>query len=137
MLIFRYIDAIFFPWSLTSDFLYFHVTDDSSELCYLATAERQNKYSEVNPMENEVFKITDFRKKYYLSEFQLFDGEEFITFNIVDINTERNEITVAVTDRGKISVITYDLKRDGDRFYFEYGVMCDKIKVDDFEEADE
>jgi hypothetical protein len=103
----------------------------------LATAERQNKYSEVNPMENEVFKITDFRKKYYLSEFQLFDGEEFITFNIVDINTERNEITVAVTNRGKISVITYDLKLDGDRFYFEYGVMYDKIKVDDFEEADE
>ncbi|MFA6780406.1 MAG: hypothetical protein WCU80_11605 [Paludibacteraceae bacterium] len=88
-------------------------------------------------MENKVSKITDFRKKYYLSEFQLFDGEDFITFNIVDINTERNEITVAVTDRGKISVITYDLKRDGDRFYFEYGVMCDKIKVDDFEEADE
>ena len=50
---------------------------------------------------------------------------------------ERNDITVAVTDRGKISVITYDLKSDGDRFYFEYGVMCDKIKVDDFEEADE
>jgi hypothetical protein len=88
-------------------------------------------------MENEVSKITDFRKKYYLSEFQLFDGEEFITFNIVDINTERNEITVAVTDRGKISVITYDLRRDGDRFYFEYGVMCDKIKVDDFEEVNE
>jgi hypothetical protein len=67
-------------------------------------------------MENEVSKITDFRKKYYLSEFQLYDGEDFITFNIVDINTERNEITVAVTDRGKISVITYDLRRNGDRF---------------------
>lgn len=59
-------------------------------------------------MKNEVSKITDFRKKYYLSEFQLYDGEEFITFNIVDINTERKEITVAVTDRGKISVISYD-----------------------------
>ena len=88
-------------------------------------------------MENEVFKITDFRKKYYLSEFQLFDGEEFITFNIVDINTERNEITVAVTNRGKISVITYALKRNGDRFYFEYGVMCDSINVDDFAEVNE
>jgi hypothetical protein len=88
-------------------------------------------------MENEVFKSDEFRKKYYLSEFQLFDGEEFITFNIVDINTERNEITVAVTDRGKISVITYDLRRDGDRFYFEYGVMCDSINVDDFTEVNE
>lgn len=55
-------------------------------------------------MENEVFKSDVFRKKYYLSEFQLFDGVELIIFNIVDINTEGNEITVAVTDRGKISV---------------------------------
>jgi len=39
----------------------------------------------VNPMENEVFKITDFRKKYYLSEFQLFDGEDFITFIVHSI----------------------------------------------------
>ncbi len=88
-------------------------------------------------MGNKVSKITDFRKKYYLSEFQLYDGEEFITFNIVDLSTERNEITVAVTNRGKISVITYDLKRDGDRFYFEYGIMCDSINVDDFEEVNE
>ena len=68
-------------------------------------------------MENKVFKSDEFRKKYYLSEFQFYDGEEFITFNIVDINTERKEITVAVTNRGKISVITYDLKSDGGRLF--------------------
>jgi hypothetical protein len=48
-------------------------------------------------MEKEVSKIPE-SKKYYLSEFKLFDGEEFVTFNIVDINTEKKEITVAVTD---------------------------------------
>lgn len=63
-------------------------------------------------MENEVFKSDDFRKKLYLSEFEFFDGDEFITFNIVDINTDRNLITVAVTNQGKISVITYDLLTD-------------------------
>lgn len=88
-------------------------------------------------MENEVIKTDEFRKKYYLSEFQLFDGEEFITFNIVDINTERKEITVAVTNRGKISVITYNLLLDGDRFYFEYGVYDEEVDIEDFDNMEE
>jgi hypothetical protein len=87
-------------------------------------------------MENEVFKSDEFRKRYYLYEFQFYDGEEFITFNIVDINTERNEITVAVTDRGKISVITYDLLTDGNRFYFEYGPAYEQIDIDNFDQVD-
>ena len=37
-------------------------------------------------------------KKYYLSEFQLYDGEVFITFNIVAIDTSKNEITVAISN---------------------------------------
>jgi len=88
-------------------------------------------------MENEVIKSDEFRKKYYLSEFQLFDGEEFITLNIVDINTERKEITVAVTNRGKISVVTYELLSDGDRFYFEYGVYEEQLDIDEFESLEE
>ncbi len=36
-------------------------------------------------------------RKYYLSEFELYDGEAFITFNIVSINTEKREIVVAFT----------------------------------------
>ena len=50
-------------------------------------------------------------RKYYLSEFELYDGEAFITFNIVSIDTENREIVVAVTDRGKISVVTYNFRR--------------------------
>ena len=75
-------------------------------------------------------------KKYYLKEFEYFDGECFITFNIVSINFERKTIEVAVTDRGKISVIEYDLRQDvkGD-FYFEFGPSYERIAVDDFEEV--
>ncbi len=40
----------------------------------------------------------------YLKEFQFFNGEYDITFNIVDINTEKMIITLAVTNQGKISV---------------------------------
>ncbi len=76
------------------------------------------------------------KKQYQLSEFQFYDGEEFITFNLVDINTEKREITVAVTNRGKISVRTFDLLEDCGRLYFEYGVDYSKIDIDDFEEVE-
>ena len=73
-------------------------------------------------------------KKYYLSEFQLHDGEVFITFNIVAIDTSKNEITVAISNRGRISVTTYDLLTDSNGFlYFEYGIDYEKININDFE----
>ena len=73
-------------------------------------------------------------KNYYLQEFQFFDGECDITFNILDVNTEEMTITLAVTNRGKISVLEFDLKRDREQdLYFQYGVDKNEIKVDDFE----
>jgi hypothetical protein len=73
-------------------------------------------------------------RKYYLCEFVLYDGDHDITFNIVDIDTGKKEITVAITDEGKISVRSFDLKVNNGRLYFEYGVMLNKIAVDDFEQ---
>ena len=84
-------------------------------------------------MKKKVEKSMEF-KKYYLSEFQFHDGEVFITFNIVSIDTNKNEITVAISNRGRISVTTYDLLTDGNGFlYFEYGIDYEKINIDDFE----
>lgn len=68
------------------------------------------------------------KKQYQISEFQFYDGEAFITFNLIDINTEKKEITVAVTNRGRISVRTFDLLEDCGRLYFEYGPMLNMIK---------
>ena len=83
--------------------------------------------------QKKIEKSMEFRK-YYLSEFQFHDGEVFITFNIVSIDTNKNEITVAISNRGRISVTTYDLLTDNDgSFYFEYGVDYEKINVSDFE----
>ena len=83
--------------------------------------------------QNQIEKSMEFRK-YYLSEFQLYDGEVFITFNIVAIDASKNEITVAISNRGRISVTTYDLLTDNNGFfYFEYGVDYEKINVNDFE----
>ena len=74
-------------------------------------------------MKTDVSKFSEFRK-YYLSEFEWFDGEEYITFNLVGIDLEKGE------------VITYDLMTDKNgRLYFEYGAMYTRIYPDDFEEA--
>ena len=86
-------------------------------------------------MKTKVSNFTEFRA-YYLSEFELYNGEAFITFNIVGIDLDRSVVQAAVSDRGKISVITYDLMTDkNDRLYFEYGVMFERVYLDEFEEA--
>lgn len=51
-------------------------------------------------------------RSFYLKEFELFDGEHFIKFNIIDINTDKMTIKLAITHTGKIIVSEYDLKRD-------------------------
>ena len=83
-----------------------------------------------------VSKAPEYRK-YYLSEFRLHDGEVYITFNIVSIDTAKKEIQLAVTNRGKISVITYDLYTDKDgKLYFEYGCMYEHVYLADFKKEE-
>lgn len=72
--------------------------------------------------------------KFYLKEFQFFDGEDTVIFNIVAVESEK--ITVAVTRSGKITVTDYDLHSDENGLYFEYGVAGQEhIHIDDFGEA--
>ena len=75
------------------------------------------------------------RNKFYLHEFKLFDGEEYITFNIVALNESKKEILVAVTNRGRITQVTYDLFEDENGYYFEYGCDYTKVKIEDFKEV--
>ena len=72
--------------------------------------------------------------KFYLKEFQFFDGEDTVIFNIVAVESEK--ITVAVTRCGKITVTDYDPHSDENGLYFEYGIAGrEHIHIDDFEEA--
>ena len=72
--------------------------------------------------------------KFYLKEFQFFDGEDTVIFNIVAV--ESDKITVAITRSGKITVTDYDLHSDENGLYFEYGVAGQEhIHINDFEEA--
>ena len=71
----------------------------------------------------------------YLKEFQYFNGEYNVIFNIIDLNIDKMTITLALTRQGKISVLEYDLYEDKDgNLFFEYGSEYTKIKVDDFED---
>lgn len=74
-------------------------------------------------------------RKFYLSEFSYFDGEYDITFNIVDVDFDRRQITVAISRCEKITQDTFDLVRDkNNNLYFEYGKFYEnKISLDDFE----
>lgn len=86
-------------------------------------------------MENTVSNSCE-AEKGYLAEFDFFDSDDFVTFNIIGYSLDQSEILVAVTDRGKISLVTYDILTDKTgRRYFEYGCMFDRIYIDDFEEA--
>ena len=50
-----------------------------------------------------------------MSEFNYFNGENFITFDLIEIDDEKREVTVAVSNTGRISVQTFDLLFDGNR----------------------
>ena len=74
----------------------------------------------------------------YMYEYHHFDGDHTVIFNIIEINEERQEITLAVSNQGKLTQTTYDLKRDWNGYYFEYGIGgVDKIPVNEFEEIEE
>ena len=82
-------------------------------------------------------KTQENRRKFYLSEFSFDNGEYNVTFNILDVDFDRKQITVAISRCGKITQGTFDLLRDSNgSLYFEYGIFYEnKISIDDFEEV--
>ena len=68
-------------------------------------------------------------------EFKYFDGECYVIFNLVDIDFSKREVYVAVTNRGRITLNTFDLYRDKNEYYFEYGPEYTKIKIKEFKEV--
>ena len=69
-----------------------------------------------------------------MPEYDYFNGENFITFDLLEIDDEKHEVVIAITNLGKISVRTFDLLFDGNRRYFEYGCSYTKICIDEFTE---
>ena len=71
--------------------------------------------------------------KMFMKEHNIFDGEDFVKFNVIDTNLDATTITVAVTTQGRISVETFDLLEDDNKdLYFEYGLYGAKVDLDYF-----
>ena len=54
-----------------------------------------------------------------MPEYDYFNGENFITFDLLEVDDNKREVVVAVSDTGRITVRTFDLLFDGNRRYFE------------------
>lgn len=68
----------------------------------------------------------------YLKEFEFYDGEAFITFNILGFNEDKNTVEVAITDRGRITVSEFDIYKDFNGNYIEYKHLLNKIYLKNF-----
>ena len=72
-------------------------------------------------------------------EYDFFDGDHFITFDIVEIDDDNQTITVAISNQGRITHDTFNLLEDAalkdicENRYFEFGLYQDKIYINDFE----
>ena len=73
---------------------------------------------------------------YANSSYDYFDGDDFITFDIIAVGEEQNFVFVAVSNRGKITAEAYDLEFDkNDRPFFYFGSPEQKIYLNNFEEV--
>ena len=76
------------------------------------------------------------KNEYYMKEFWHFNGDYNVIFNLIEVNTESMTATVAINNLGKITQQTIELRTENYALYFEYGVMNDKIFIDDFESVE-
>ena len=72
------------------------------------------------------------RNKYYMKEYRHFNGDYNVIFNLVEVKTDNDTVTVIVNNLGKITQNTFELKEENGWLYFEYGVMNEQIFIDDF-----
>lgn len=74
-------------------------------------------------------------------EYDYFDGDHFITFDIIEVDDDTGKITLAISNQGRITQDTFDLLEDdemdeemtNDIRYFEFGLYADKIYLNQFE----
>ncbi len=76
------------------------------------------------------------RNEYFLKEYWHFNGDYNVIFNLIEVNAENMTVTVAINNFGKLSQHTDELHEENGKLYFEYGIMNEKIFIDDFEDVE-
>lgn len=72
------------------------------------------------------------RNEYYMKEYWHFNGDYNVIFNLIEVNTENKIATVTINNLGKLTQETIELRETNNALYFEYGVMNEKIFINDF-----
>ena len=81
---------------------------------------------------NKTNDLTDYAN----SSYDYFNGDDFITFDIIAVGEERHFVFVAVSNHGKITTEAFDLEFDrNDQPFFYFGSPEQKIYLNNFEEA--
>lgn len=70
----------------------------------------------------------------YKDGFDFNDGESLIRFDVVAYCPDTKQITLAITNQGKISVLDFEVFEDGDGQFIEYGSTREKIYIDELQE---
>lgn len=73
------------------------------------------------------------KNEYFMKEYWHFNGDYNVIFNLIEVDTENMTATVAINNLGKLTQQTVELCVENGNLYFEYGVMNEKIFIDDFE----
>ncbi len=67
-----------------------------------------------------------------MCEFEYFDGDHYIIFDIIESDADNAKITLAISNQGRITQDTFNLLDIDNEPYFEYGLYQEKIYLDDF-----
>ncbi len=69
----------------------------------------------------------------FMHENKVYINDNYVTFNIIDLNRETGTVTVNITETGHHRIDTFELKDLDGWTYFEYGrPVPEKIYLDDF-----
>ena len=60
--------------------------------------------------------------------------ESLVRFDVVAYYPDTKQITLAITNQGKISVLDFEVFEDEDGHYIEYGSTYEKIYIDELQE---
>jgi len=87
------------------------------------------------PLPKGKINLEDKTMKENLKQFDFYDGEDFVTFVMLHLDLEKRTTKLAISDRGKISVVDYDLlQTKNGEFYFEYVNALNRIMIEYFDE---
>lgn len=71
----------------------------------------------------------------HIQQYDYFDGENFIYFDVLNLDKKKKTISLIVQANGRITQKDYDLFKDKKGVYFEYEHVFEKIYLKNFKEV--